>query len=326
LIKETQHDDGNEDVTAEVVGISEDIDPRSTRKSAAGRKVKSQSPALSSMSRDSSVDNSPSHRFEKDSVLLVTRCIEALNAIAPVMNGPKPTPFMYWPRHKDYLCAMALIKRCPDLKEIAEKYYTSITLMAKKWANMVKTKANNERAVQIRYVKMIWLSKRSQFHMAYNALEAEIGVDDETEIILAPAVTASGISSVSELRDLLKSPAMYKNKVVFNLFCLGLESGMLKLARPLSPMRLQRLITVAHEAHFRLELWLALMKQGFRHKTTTAWNDKRKEYWDEFCKLVAADRKDNEENASLNRLGVNANQNAEASDDEGAGDIDPEYF
>ena len=278
------------------------------------------------MSRDSSVDNSPSHRFEKDSVLLVTRCIEALNAIAPVMNGPKPTPFMYWPRHKDYLCAMALIKRCPDLKEIAEKYYTSITLMAKKWASLVKTKANNERAVQIRYLKLIWLSKRSQYHMAYNALEAEIGVDDETEIILAPAITASGISSVSELRDLLKSPAMYKNEVVFNLFCLGLESGMLKLARPLSPMRLQRLITVAHEAHFRLEIWLALMKQGFRHKTTTAWNDKRKEYWDEFCKLVAADRKDNEENASLNRLGANANQNAEASDDEGAGDIDPEYF
>jgi hypothetical protein len=41
-------------------------------------------------------------------------------------------------------------------------------------------------------------------------------------------------------------------------------------------------------------------------------------------KLVAADRKDNEENASLNRLGVNANHNAEASDDEGAGGIDPE--
>jgi hypothetical protein len=64
----------------------------------------------------------------------------------------------------------------------------------------------------------------------------------------------------------------------------------------------------------------------FRHKTTATWNDKRKEYWDEFCKLVAADRKDNEENASLNRLGVNANHNAEASDDEGAGGIDPEYF
>jgi hypothetical protein len=235
------------------------------------------------MSRDSSVENSPTHRFERDSVLLVTRCIEALNDTAPVMKGPKPTPFMYWPRHKDYHCALALIKRFPDLKELAEKHCTSVTLMAKKWATLVKTKANNERAVKIRYLKMIWLSKRSQFHMAYNALESEIGVDDEKEIMLAPAITAFGITSVTELRDLLKSPAMYKNELVFNLFCLGLESGMLKLARPPSPMRLQRLITVAHEAHFRLELWLAL---GFRHKTTTAWNDKRKTYWDKLCNVV----------------------------------------
>jgi hypothetical protein len=48
---------------------------------------------------------------------------------------------------------MALIKRNPDLTKIAEKHYMSVTLMAKKWAPLVKTKANNERAVQIRYVK-----------------------------------------------------------------------------------------------------------------------------------------------------------------------------
>jgi hypothetical protein len=324
IIRETQHDDANAGVGAEVEAIGGDV--RGKRKSAAGRKVKSQSPAISSLSRDSSVENSPTQRFEKDSILLVTRCIEAVNEIAPVLHGPKPTPFLYWPRHKDYLCAMALIRRCPDLTEIAEKHYMGVTLMAKKWESIVKTKANNERAVQIRYLKIIWLSKRSNFHMAYNALESEIGVDDETEIMLSPAVIESGITSVSELRELIKSPAMYKNEVVFNLFCLGLESGMLKMARPLQPTRLQRMITVAHEAHFRLELWLALMKQGFRHKTTAAWNDKRKEYWDEFCKLVAADRKDHEETASLNRLGLNANQAADPSDDEGNGHIDPDYF
>jgi hypothetical protein len=67
--------------------------------------------------------------------------------------------------------------------------------------------------------------------LAYNALETKIGVDDATEIMLSLAVTASGITSVSELRELIKSPNMYKNEVVFNLFCMGLESGMLKLAR-----------------------------------------------------------------------------------------------
>jgi hypothetical protein len=119
---------------------------------------------------------------------------------------------------------------------------------------------------------------------------------------------------------------MYKNTVVFDLFCLGLESGVLKLARKKNPTPLSKLITVAHEAHFRLELWLALTKQGFRHKTTIAWNDKRKEFLDEFCKLVVKDRKDNEEDASLNRLGdTDKLQHAESDEDESGG-IDPEYF
>ncbi len=123
----------------EVTAITE----RGKKKSNAGRKVKSQSPATGSLSRDSSVDTSPSHRFERDSILIVTRIIEATNDFKPVLSGPKPTPFMYWSRSKDYLCAMAIIKRYPDLTQIAEKHYSGVTLMAKKWAQLVKTKANN---------------------------------------------------------------------------------------------------------------------------------------------------------------------------------------
>jgi hypothetical protein len=145
--------------------------------------------------------------------------------------------------------------------------------------------------------------------------------------VLTPAVATSGIGSVAELRELIRSPAMYKNSVVFDLFCAGIESGVLKLSRKRPPTRLLKLITVAHEAHFRLELWLALMKQGFRNKTTNSWNDKRKEYWNEFCKLVAQDRRDNEESASLNRIGglldEQQNENSDNDNDEA---IDPEYY
>ncbi len=110
------------------------------------------------------------------------------------------------------------------------------------------------------------------------------------------------------------------------MMCAGIESGTMKFSRKRPPSRLLKLITVAHEAHFRLELWLALMKQGFRHKTTASWNDKRKEYSNEFCKLVAQDRKDNEETASFNRLGLAEENKNDDSDNDEEGDIDPEYY
>ena len=318
---------GSEDVEA----LFKKVPPSSNRKSAAGRKIKAASPAVSNnstLSRETSVDTTPANRLENDSILLLTHCIEATHEIVPVLTGPKPRPFLYWQRHKEHLCAMMLIKRYPNLSAIAEKHYGSVQQMAKKWATVVRTKANNERAIQIRYLKLIWLSNNSKFSLAMNALDPELAVETATEITLAPAVEASGITSVAALRDLLKSPAMYNNAVVFNLFCLGLESGMLKMARTMTPTRILKLITIAHEAHFRLELWLALSKQGFRHKTTSAWTDKRKEYWDEFCKIVAEDRRDNAETASDNRLGENAEQNAQSSDedDDDNGGLNVDYF
>ena len=107
--------------------------------------------------------------------------------------------------------------------------------MAKKWAVPVRTKANNERAIQIRYLKMIWLSNKSKFAIALNALDTELEVDNASEITPSPTVQASGINSIAELRDLIKSSEMYNNATVFNLFCLGLESGMLKMARTMQP-------------------------------------------------------------------------------------------
>ena len=324
------------DVTSSEVGSSEvealftKAPSNGNRKSPAGRKVKAASPAVSSsaLSRESSVQSIPAHQAENDSIALFTHCIEATHDIVPVMNGPKPRPFMYWLRHKDYLCAMMLIKRYPELCEMAETHYGSVQIMAKKWAVPVRTKANNERAIQIRYLKMIWLSNKSKFAIALNALDTELEVDNASEITPSPTVQASGINSIAELRDLIKSSEMYKNATVFNLFCLGLESGMLKMARTMQPTRIEKLITIAHEAHFRLELWLALSKQGFRHKTTGAWTDKRKEYWDEFCQLVAKDRKDNSDTACNNRLGEMHEDNAlssEEDDDDKAG-LNPEYF
>jgi hypothetical protein len=100
---------------------------------------------------------------------------------------------------------------------------------------------------------MVWLNVSSPYSFATNALESDTQNEKNPNIELTPRVQHSGISTVAQLRELIRSPAMYRNAEIFDLFCSGLESGILKMARQKSPTPLHKLITIAHEAHFRLE-------------------------------------------------------------------------
>jgi hypothetical protein len=68
---------------------------------------------------------------------------------------------------------------------------------------------------------------------------------------------------------------MYQDKVLFNIFCLGLETGNFRQNRQRPYTPLNEIITKAHEAHFRVELYLALSKKSFRHHNTTSANNER---------------------------------------------------
>ncbi len=57
--------------------------------------------------------------------------------------------------------------------------------------------------------------------------------------------------------------------------CLGLESGNFRQNRHRPYTPLHELITKAHEAHFRVELYLALTKKSFRHHNTTSASSER---------------------------------------------------
>jgi hypothetical protein len=60
---------------------------------------------------------------------------------------------------------------------------------------------------------------------------------------LNPAIVATGIATVEQLRDLIKSDAMYRNPAVYNLFCRGLESGKIKKPTiPEGPTSIKRLL------------------------------------------------------------------------------------
>ena len=54
--------------------------------------------------------------------------------------------------------------------------YGGVRAMARMWSRVVRTKANNERAVQIRYFKQMWLKNNSPFQLVRNCLESDLNV------------------------------------------------------------------------------------------------------------------------------------------------------
>jgi hypothetical protein len=61
------------------------------------------------------------------------------------------------------------------------------------------------------------------------------------------------------------SSEMYRNPVMYDLFCGGVESGKIKYNEKRGPTTISKLLTMSHEANIRTELWFALEKQNYRH-------------------------------------------------------------
>ena len=97
---------------------------------------------------------------------------------------------------------------------------------------------------------------------------------------------------------------MYKNDVVFDFFCAGLESRNFKHTTTVMCSTISDLITPSHEAHFRLELWFSLPYLEFRHGIGKQHAKLRIAKWREFMPLVLQDRKNNESDAFAKRSAV----------------------
>ena len=95
---------------------------------------------------------------------------------------------------------------------------------------------------------------------------------------------------------------MYQNEVLYRKWLVGLESGGIKGIPPTKPQRIGKLITIAAEAHVRLELWLALAKRSFRHSPALEDQIYRRRKWKELARLVYQDRTENADAAHALRL------------------------
>ncbi len=136
---------------------------KKSRARGGGRKSVYSSPPLPPVAQDTTFE---SHCQEQG--MLLARVIEATNDITP--RRPKLVPFPYWDTHQTTLCAVQLIQRFPDLIAYPESFYHDIPQMIHRWASVIRTKANNERAAQIRSIKHIWFNSFSQYSLAYTLL------------------------------------------------------------------------------------------------------------------------------------------------------------
>jgi hypothetical protein len=205
---------------------------------------------------------------------------------------------------KPEAAALKLVLRYPDLISYADKHCNGTYAMVTKWAKTIGRKVTNERSMQINSIKATWLSVSSPFHLATNVLcsELPINITDAQPMQFSDELIASGLETIQELRDLLKSSNMYNNEVVYSRLCEGLESGNLKQSEKVNPASISKLITIGHEAHFRLELWFALSRQKYAYHPNKAYNFMRKAEWNVFLELVYLDRKINETKAHLDRM------------------------
>ena len=97
----------------------------------------------------------------------------------------------------------------------------------------------------------------------------------------------------------------------------------MKHSKRLQPTTIGSLITIAHEAHFRLELWYTLSKVDFSHSSKVTHIAKRKENFIAFCKLVIKDRLHNEAAAFAQRL---ASENLDGEIDGDIEELDSTYY
>ena len=212
---------------------------------------------------------------------------------------------------------------------MAKSNYGTVKAMAAKWGVSVRGIANIKRAEQTRFFKNVWLSNNSPYSLVTNVITTDLD-KKQADMKVNMELVKTGLTTVEDVRDCLKSDEMYLNPALYNLLCCGLESGKLKNGKRQDRSTLRCLITVAHEAHLRLELYLALKRQRYHKNSNAQKSAARKLQWVALCEIVFKDRLQNAETAELARReghGVgNAALDEMDSDEEPKTLVDPKYF
>ena len=128
---------------------------------------------------------------------------------------------------------------------------------------------------------------------------------------------------------------MYTKPNIFHRFCSAIESGSLKGTTARKCGTPSTYLTVAAEAHFRVEIWFSLAQFGYNHSTGAEHGKYREDQWREMMELVFEDRKNNMNKAWETRKamlegGEDAQQGCSSAEDTGPsedeGTVDKKYW
>ena len=249
---------------------------------------------------------------------------EAIYDIRPTAGMQRIRPFMYWNPNKSTSCIKMLLKRSPALRVLADR--APKNGFARMYKRYVQTVATNERSMQKRAVKELFLKPGSEYAMVADHVYGTQALALEQEPRLTTKLS-SEFPTVKDLRNALASTTMYTHPKLFDLFCSGLESGKLRSTDTMQMTRIQDVITIGHENHFRLELWFALRGGNYSHDSSKKSIAERYEKFGQLCRAVNEDRHDNADPAftirSATREAVVDEADSSSDSDDGIGQ---DYF
>ena len=257
--------------------------------------------------------------------LLAHTVREAVYDIRPHPERLRVKPFMYWDPNKKSACVKMLLKRSLGLQALAKEVGND-KVFCHMWADEVRKAANNERSMQKRQLKQLFLNNSSEYALVSDYEVASASpTTDEKEMGISKALSTE-FETVQDLRKAIASPKMYTYPLLFELFCAGLESGKLRSTKPMPMSRIEQVITLAHEAHFRSELWFSLRGGNFSHDTSKQSIAERHGKFGEFCRFVNEDRHDNADKAFENRNAKGPSTVNDSDSDDDSNDGVPDDF
>jgi hypothetical protein len=228
-------------------------------------------------------------QFVSDLTRLESWMRSAIHDFVP--NNNYKTTVMYWATQSTTAAAAMLFKRHKNELEDFILRYGSELKMLEVFGPSLRQCANNERAVQTTTIRRMYLSRQNpDTRLAENVIEGELDTTTNSNNNIRLNKNLRHLGSVEELRELLISPKMYQDKVLFDLFCTGIESGNFRQTkkRPYKPLHL--LMTKAHEAHFRVELYFALSRKCYQHSNSPALYTARISMFNQVIKSVREGR------------------------------------
>ena len=136
--------------------------------------------------------------------------------------------------------------------DLAQRIGKEVTLHSRK--------ARNKHIYQL---KILFFDNSSVFQIAKHVLAADSHDDDGDEKPMTMLPIFADLETCKDCSKLLMSSNMHAHQEFYSHFVAALASGRLcniKKQPVLSP--LTEFISIDHEAHFRLEMWYCLNKQG----------------------------------------------------------------